>query len=232
MSDYDQLADRLVGQLDSLIAFLGISHQEVFDLLRNERGVWLGESAEKIPEAFATYRTHVVHSAFLLGYSYFEGFLTDLLKAILISRPAMLSNDRKISYRDVVEARSRDDILDQIAGREIMDLLYKNMKDIVGDLRKRYGFTVTQEQESEMCRASLIRNCIMHNSSCADSRLGELDGFSEGAAFELRSADVHHYGVVLRNLIRSLVSEANTNHQPGEQAAGDQLPARGEAKAE
>ncbi|MGA1841818.1 MAG: hypothetical protein ACMUIU_14430 [bacterium] len=108
------MLNRLITQLDSLISFMGLSHEEVFQLLRRERTPWLGESADSLPEAYTTYRMQVIHSAFLLGYSYFESFLTDLLLAILRSRPAMLPRDRQLSYLQIIVADSKDAILDQI----------------------------------------------------------------------------------------------------------------------
>ena len=212
MKDYNQLLDGLITQLDSLISFMGVSHKEVFELLHQERAPWFGDSADKLPELYATYRMQVIHSAFLLGYSYFESFLTDMLKVILRSRPTMLPKDRKLSYRDIIEADSKDEIMDHMINREIFDLLYKNMTVIVSELRKRYNFTVTSEQETELCKISLIRNCIMHNSSCADTRLAEYDGYQKDTKFELSSEQVHSFGIMLRSLVRSMVTEANINH--------------------
>ena len=191
---------------------MGLSHEEVFQLLRRERTLWLGPSAATLPEAYATYRRQVIHSAFLLGYSYFESFLTDLLAAILRARPAMLPNERKLSYSQILAADSKDAIVGQMVKREILDLLYKNMADIVGELRRRYGFTVTSQHEAELCEVSAIRNCMMHNSCRADARLAEYDAFQQGDEFELSSGRVHHFGLTLRALARNMFSEATENH--------------------
>ena len=215
MKDYTQLLNRLIAQLDTLISFMGLSHEEVFQLLRRERTPWLGESADSLPEAYTTYRMQVIHSAFLLGYSYFESFLTDLLSAILRSRPTMLRGSRQLSYSQIIAADSKDAILDQIVKRESFDLLYKNMADIVAELRRRYQFTVTPQQETELRKASLIRNCIMHNSCRADARLSEYNQFQEGEDFELSSREVHDFGLTLRALARAMFSEAIRNHGIG-----------------
>jgi hypothetical protein len=215
MKEHPQLLNRLIEQLDSLIAFMGLSHEEVFDLLQKERIPWFGDSAESLPAAYATYRQQVVHSALLLGYSYFESFLTDLLAMILLSRPDMLPKDRKLPYSDVLASGSRAEIVDQMIKREILDLLYKSMGDIVAELRDRYGFTISEEEKRELCRASFLRNCIVHNSARADSRLAEFDGFEENQGFELTSGEVHALGITLRALVRRMSGEANTNHSIG-----------------
>lgn len=215
MRSKTHLLDRLIEQLDSLISFMGLSHEEVFLLLQRERTPWFGESADSLPEAYATYRRQVIHSAFLLGYSYFESFLTDLLSEILYSRPAMLPKERKLSYSQIVMADSKDDILDLMVKRELLDLLYKNMADIVGELRDRYGFSIIPEQETELCKASLIRNCIMHNSSGADARLAAYGQFQEGEQFELTSGEVHDFGLMLRALVKRMFSETEQNYNNG-----------------
>lgn len=194
---------------------MGLSREEIFQLLRQERTPWFGESADRLPEAYATYRRQVIHSAFLLGYSYFESFLTDLIVAILRSRPAMLPKNRQLLYSQVIAADSKDVLIDQMAEREILDLLYKSMADIVSELRDRYGFTITSQQETELCKASLIRNCIMHNSCRADARLAEYDEFQEGYEFEVDSGKVHGFGLTLRALAQSLFSEAQSNYGVG-----------------
>ena len=194
---------------------MGLSHEEVFHLLRRERLPWFGQSAESLPEVYGTYRKQLVHAAFLLGYSYFESFLTDLIGAILFSRPAMLPRDRKLPYSEIIASQSKADILDQMVKRQILELLYKNMTDIVAELRERYGFTISGEQETELRKASLLRNCIMHNSTRADARLAEFDGFEENEDFELSSGEVHAFGIMLRALVRAMSAEANGKHSIG-----------------
>jgi len=124
MKDQTQLLNRLIEQLDSLISFMGLSHEEVFVLLRQERILWLGNSAERLPNAYGAYRKQVIHSAFLLGYSYFESFLNDLLEAILLSSPEMLPPDRQLKYSEIVASQTKEQILEQMVKRELLDLFY------------------------------------------------------------------------------------------------------------
>ena len=114
--------------------------------------------------------------------------------------------------KEAIKAKSKDEIIEHMIKREILDLLYKNATEIATELKDRYGFTITSEQEKELCKASLIRNCIMHNSSCADTRLAQYDGFQDSIEFELSSGQVHSFGIILRALARTMVSEAHVNH--------------------
>ena len=209
------LLDRLIEQLDTLVPFLALSREEAFRMLSEHRVSWFAPDEQALPAAYASYRRQVTHSAFLLGYSYFESFLTDLLSATLRNRPAMLPKDRKISYSEVVDSRDKTELVQRLITRELSDLLYKSMADIIAELRTRYNFTITQDEEVGLCRASLIRNCILHNSSRADVRLAEYDGYDEEQEFELTAQQVHEYGLTLRALVRRMYREAEQNHGIG-----------------
>ena len=66
----DNLLQRLIGQLDALIPFLALSHNDVFKFIKRDHGVWFSKDAEKaLPSAYSVYRKQITHGAFLLGYS-------------------------------------------------------------------------------------------------------------------------------------------------------------------
>jgi hypothetical protein len=227
------LLDRLIDQLDTLVSFLALSREDVFLILNEHRVMWFSTNEKALPHAYTGYRKQVNHSAFLLGYSYFESFLTDLLAEILRNRPAMLPKAKKIDYSEIIENHDKGDLVGRIVRREIHELLYKNMADIIKELRSRYNLTVTEDEERELVVASLVRNCIMHNSSRADFRLGSHDGYQEGHEFEMSAVRVHQYGMTLRTMVRRMYEEARRNHdvgaehtdaQNGESAGAPSLP--------
>jgi hypothetical protein len=91
----NNLLDRVISQFNSLIPFLAISHKEVFDLLKKEKKIWfLPDQEATLPDSYRIYQTQITHSAFLLGYSYFEAFLSDLAKEILRKRPGILPKEK------------------------------------------------------------------------------------------------------------------------------------------
>ena len=100
------LLDRLIYQLDTLIPFIGISYRDVFDLIQKEKNIWFHDDQEKLPKTYETYRKQINHSAFILGYSYFEAFLNDLAKEIFLSRPSMLASNKTIKFEDVTNSSS------------------------------------------------------------------------------------------------------------------------------
>lgn len=209
------LLDRLIGQLDTLVPFLALSRHDVFQMLNDNRVAWFAPNEEALPEAYASYRRQVNHSAFLLGYSYFESFLVDLLTAVLRNRPAMLRKNKHVDVSEIVESVDKAYLIDRVIQRELMDLFYKSMADRIEELRSRYNFTITQDEEVRLCRASLIRNCILHNSSRADARLGVHDGYTQGQEFAIGTEQVHDYGFMLRTLVRRMCGEAQKNHGVG-----------------
>lgn len=203
---------RLIGQLDTLVPFLALSREDVFRVLNEHKVTWFASNEDALPAAYESYRRQVNHSAFLLGYSYFESFLTDLLSAILRNRPQMLPRDRQVKYSEVIESSDKAQLIDKLIRRELVDLLYRSMPNIIAELRSRYGFSITEAEEVALCRALLIRNCILHNSSRADSRLGAYDHYAEGEEFEITASQVHEYGLMLRQWARRMYEEAQQNH--------------------
>ena len=85
------MIENFILQLDTLVPFLGLAHEEIFSKIHNENQEWFTEQQRKsLPDTFTAYKNQVSVSAFLLGYSYFEAFVADLAKKILLARPALL----------------------------------------------------------------------------------------------------------------------------------------------
>jgi len=206
------LSERLISQFDSLVPFLTLSEERVFRLLNEHRAAWFSENENALPEVYAIYRKQIVHSAFLLGYSYLESYLGDLIAQFLRGHPEMLPKDRKIDYSEVIDSPDKEYLINRIIQREVQDLFYKSMNKIIEELRRRYNFTITEQQETRLCEASLLRNCIMHNSSYADARLAKYGNYRENEGFELSEQQVHEYGLMVRGLVRRMSEEAERHH--------------------
>jgi hypothetical protein len=207
--------EKLIEQLNGLFPFLALTRKEIFDVLESHRSGWFKETAQ-LPDIYAVYNKQVCHAAFLLGYSYFEGFLQEILESVLQSRPSMLPGKRQVKYSDIMDCADKKELIGLLIRRELNDLLYKSMNDIVEELRSgKYGFKISDEEKGELCRASLIRNCIMHNSSIVDARLAEHDGrYQEGDDIVLSESDVHTVGLLLRSLAPKMQAAVETNHTP------------------
>ncbi len=208
----DNLVTRLIDQLDSLIPFIGISSEDVFTLIQEKESLWLPGSADNLPDTYATYRKQINHSSFVLGYSYFEAFLSDLAESIYLTRPTMLPKQKKISFDEIVKAGTYEEALKIIVRKELHELFYKNMRDIITYFTEKLQLEWSADVIEKVVEGSCLRNCIIHNMGCADARLAVFPGYVLGEPFELTSSDVHSFGILARREARNLWEQANTKH--------------------
>jgi hypothetical protein len=204
--------DRLIEQLDSLIPFIATSYENVFRLLNREKAIMFSFDESKLPIEYEVYRKQINHAALILGYSYFENFLNDLLIEILRNRPTMLPSNKSLKYSDIIKNKSIDNLIDELIKKELIDLFYCSMSDIIKELRERYNFSISKDEKDMLCKFSLIRNCIIHNSSKADERLASYKEFEAGKEFEITSSEIHSIGIKLRALVRTMFREAEIKH--------------------
>lgn len=207
------LFERLVNQLDSLIPFLGLDRPEVFGFLRKNYYEWFSvDVQESLPKEYDLYRNQVNHSAFLLGYSYFEAFLTDLVREIYKTRPQMFPSDKMIKVGEILESNSIDEILDLMIEKEVLAIFYGSMEKIIKHFEKKFQLTWPEDTKVNTIKASLIRNCLLHNGANVDLRLSEVSGWKVGDFIILSSEDVHDMGVKARNLGNLLYKQAQERH--------------------
>jgi hypothetical protein len=63
------LLNRLIRQLDTLVPFLGLTHNPVYRLVQSHETTWFtAEQKGTIPHSFGVFETQITHGAFLLGY--------------------------------------------------------------------------------------------------------------------------------------------------------------------
>lgn len=198
------LLSRLIQQLDTLVAFLSLGHAEVYSLVESSYENWVPHDQQStLPESAHIFEIQISHSAFLLGYSYFEAFLSDCMKAIYRSRPKMLPGDKKISFRDIVELPKDYDLIEIGIEREIRGVLYKSVSEQRKYFKERLNINWPDFPELE--EASALRNCLLHNGSIADNRLANASqSWSEGDTITLSSSQVHSFGIHARGFARDL----------------------------
>lgn len=212
----DNLLDRVISQFDTLISFLAISHEDVFDLIRKERKHWPDFNQDlTLPDSYNIFRTQIIHSAFILGYSYFEAFLTDLVREIYLLRPNMLPKEKKLKYADILKTDDYNAILELMIEKEIKDLFFKRMEEVVAYFEEKLNLNWQESNKDEIIRTSYMRNCIIHNLSKADHRLSEVSDFKAREKIELNFTDVHLYGMTARSLVRDLYNQALKKHLEG-----------------
>jgi len=209
----DNLLDRVIGQFDTLIPFLAISREDVFNLINRERNIWFSQDQRSaLPSSYAIYRTQITHSAFLLGYSYFEAFLVDLVRQVYLSRPTMLPKEKQLKYGEILKTTDYEAILELMIEREIIDLFYKRMDEVIKYFEEKLNLEWLDDYKAETIITSHLRNCIIHNLSRADYRLSQISEYNVGDKIELSSFDVHSFGLKARKLVRHLYNQASEKH--------------------
>jgi hypothetical protein len=205
----ENLLDRFIGQLDTLIPFLAISRPDVFRLLRRGGRVWsdVGEQSS-LPRTYQVYQKQVCHSAFLLGFSYFEAFLADLVRQIYLRNPRMLPKEKQLKFDEILAAGTYDGVLSTMVAKEVLAIFYKSMDDVSEYFLSKLRLQWPASETKNVVVASHLRNCIVHNNGLADLRLADLTDYKEGAEIALGEADVHQYGISARSLARDLYRQA------------------------
>jgi len=149
----------------------------------------------------------------LLGYSYFEAYIADLVKEILISRPKLLPKDKTISFGSVIDAKNYDDLMIQIVEKHVFSIMYDGIEEIVKYFDKKLHIRWPNCcEEYSVVKASLIRNCYMRNGGIVDDRLSEKYNFIKGNNIELKPSDVHGYGLEIRRIAYDIYDEATARH--------------------
>lgn len=209
------MLDRLIDQLDTLIPFLGLAHEEIFNVIHNDVDDWFSaKQRESIPETYNSYKNQIASSAFLLGYSYFEAFISDLAKKILISRPVLLPKDKKITFGDVLESGDYDRLLNSLVEQHVFSIMYGSVETIRDHFKKNLHIDWPERNINySVIKAGLIRNCLMHNGSIVDVRLSEFSAsYQVGTQIILSPSDVHGYGLELRDIAYDIYEQADKKH--------------------
>lgn len=207
------LLERLVDQLDSLVPYLGLVKKEVFVFLRSHYNDWFSANIqESLPKEYDSYQTQVVHSAFLLGYSYFEAFLADLARQVYKSRPQMLPNNKQLNYSEILGNSSIEQVVDLMIEKEVLATFYKSMEEIIEYFEDKLQLKWSEDVKLLAIKASLTRNCLLHNGACVSSKLAEVSDWQIGQPIVLRIQDVHDLGVSARSISKELYEQAQKKH--------------------
>ena len=205
----DNLLKRLITQLDALIPFLALSHKVVFDLIKKEHGIWFSpEAEESLPNTYSIYQKQVSHAAFLLGYSYSEAFLADLIRQIYMCNPRMLPEEKQLKFIELRKVKSYKAVLKLMIDKEVTSVFAKNMEAVADYFGEKLSLKWPEEEKNKTIVASFIRNCIIHNLAIADSKLSEKSNYNVGGKIILSPSEVHSYGLVIRTLARNLYERA------------------------
>lgn len=207
-------------KLDYLIGLLDISSQESFDKIKDHKILAEFDSVGEIyNNQYSIYKNQITISAILLGYGYFEAFLTDLMVMCLKKQPKILmpegksqNKEKTITYQQLLFADSYERLVFELIEKEVRNVMYKSMPEILDYLEKKLKLKWDSQMNEAIIIANKIRNCCMHNNCIADKGLAKDPRFKEGMEIELSSGTVHSFGLVARRFTTALWESAKTRY--------------------
>lgn len=102
----------------------------------------------------------------------FLSYVSELLALIFATRPEMLKSEEKISIEWALQYANREEMLEALTERKIIQLSFQGMVDLHEDLDKKYGFKLYPDSEN-LQRASIAiekRNLVAHNRGIVNRR--------------------------------------------------------------
>lgn len=199
-----------IKKLDDLVFFMTFANDNIFTIMLNERRNRPNDpNFINFPINTEIFSKQIHHAAFLLGYSYFEAFLGDLAKAIYFSNPQMLPKDKQLSFQDILERDSYDNIVEFMISKEITSVFFQSMDKISDYFSKKFCLEWPKKQKDKMIEASLIRNCLMHNDSIVDEKLSKFPRYSINETISLSADIVNDFGNEVRLLSKDIDDRAN-----------------------
>jgi hypothetical protein len=157
----DELIARFGMQIDGLVPFLALAHDTIYDAISPELTPWYEpEEHPSILDHVELHQEQIAHAAFLLGYSYFEAFITDLIYEVYSQRSELLPPKEQLEYQAVLSAESLEDVLDTMIEQTTGSL--NSLEKKLLHLEKRFG--VGRDCPTLVREAHVARNALIHNS--------------------------------------------------------------------
>lgn len=191
--------------LDLLIGILEVSEKTVYTEIqyntRFEYGLTLGDGYES---EYINYQNTICTSAFILGFTHFEAYITKVTKLLLTKKPELNKIKFTISVKEILDMDTT--FVSELAKKqahklqisEKLTLLQKNLP------------TVNKELFTEIDKLRKQRNCIIHGNGFADDELATLLDYNKGDKILLTAKEVSEYGLKARELAKEIWVEVNS----------------------
>lgn len=207
---FDRLTKRLVGQLDTLVPFLALSHREIFDVLKEKYGGWYTDNRRStLPNTFKEYGYQIAHAAFLLGYSYAEAFVTDLILEVYNVRRDLIPKEKQLSFGEVLQHNDLEEVIKQMVEATIGDM--NSLEAKLLHLERKLGWQIAEA--SQLLDAHVARNALVHNAGHVNREPPNGSRWHAGDRIQLSATDVHQFGIVGRALAKELCKRGKATCQ-------------------
>lgn len=190
MNEYEYL----IQQLNLLVGFLDVSDEKVYDQIKGHDRFNLGLTIEQLyQKSHENYSSHISSSAFILGFTHFEDFLTKQIIKYLTIHPT--KNGYKVSMSTIRE--KGEELTHHVATEQAKRFTFSEKIKVIEGIEG-----INPKLTDALRVANDIRNCVMHNNGIADERLKSL--YTNGEKIILSSGEVNGLGLVTRQLAKEL----------------------------
>jgi hypothetical protein len=95
----------------------------------------------------------------------FLSYISELLALLFSSRPETLLGEDKVSYDEILQFQTLEELIGYLAETKVHELSYKGMRELAKYLSKRLGFAFCQDQQAfdRIVLVIEMRNLITHN---------------------------------------------------------------------
>jgi hypothetical protein len=185
----------LISQLNKIIGLLEVSDEIVFQSIRKHDVSGTGLTIDSLyGYNYKEYQNHICCSAFLLGFSQFDDYVSEIIRKYYAEHP--LENKYKFEYAYYEE--NKRNLIKAIAIEKVRNL---GFTEKISLLKKIYPGL--NETEMKLLRSSNdIRSCLVHNNGVADDKL--MPRYKKGEHIRLNSDDVNRIGLSIREIAKKL----------------------------
>lgn len=190
-----QHLENLYDQLDLVTGFLHVSNEKIYDYIKDTDTTGEGTTVAELHDySFENYSQHINTSAFLLGFTHFENFLSKCLEQYFLKYPDL--NEFRLTLKIVRD--KKDDLIATIAELQSRKLPFSEKITFI----ERHLTEVDREGLKTISLYDSIRNCLMHNNGYADSKL--TGKYPTGEKIILSTEDVNSFILKAREVAANI----------------------------
>jgi hypothetical protein len=207
---FDNLRDQVIAQLDTLIPFLALSHEEIFEVLNAKYADWYKDTKKtELPATFSAYSYQVIHAAFLLGYSYVEAFVNDLIFELYNERRDLIrdksdTDKRKLFFEEILRLHDFEEVIQQMIESILGEM--NSLEAKLNHLEKTLKWSIPEIKD--LIDAHVARHALIHNGGIVNRQPPAGSRWNSQDRIQYSEYDAHMFGITARALIRRLCDQA------------------------
>jgi hypothetical protein len=132
---------------------------------------------EIVLEASRDYELHpqmLLEMSLVYAGALFDALISDVLLTLFRHIPERLRSGRTLTAEEALRFRDRDELIEELGRREVLDLTYKNVEKQFDYFRRSFGVDVFADESLKVSLADLAavrerRNLVAHNNGLANA---------------------------------------------------------------